>query len=951
MDKVYIKDSYGNNVLPVTHVDAVLDSSGNSVSSILGSFSDRLDLQDSEISLLNGSDVEVVANHTGVVNPDPTKIYREPEIVTSPAVPTYYKDWMWDSTESVWKEIAQYNFPGIDTTPTPGSQNLVESGGVFNSVIQSGIFDLSAHNSGASYASLSAALTALNNLSSDYKKGGMSIRYIESVSGEYVQYHYMSTSIASVDITNTSNWQGVDDEPTAGSRNLVESGGIVKYGNYATNLFNKDDTTIVHGKSLASDGRLSSTEGFMVSHFIPFDSDFLVVVIDNSDSSDSTGKMAYYDANYNLLSEYTQSSRITTRNWAEGIAYVRFTLPENAEIQISKGFIGLGADKFLSKVNVWGVKDILEYYYDAITANLIDLVVEPKPFIKGYTNASTLTYTTSTTYKSFWLPVVKGMTLKVKSTYNSTNILRFGIYSNFPNYYTPCLFESNYNLESGTSEKLIAINYTGIAILSFANEPQSVRVSFDSLIEKAVSPLKVEFDLMSNLLQYNIPITESLPGYYTIKGQTVGSEFNNRISGPSSGYKSYAVDCVGGERFIMNINVGSSTGRYAFTDENDIILVVDGGSSTMTDVVITAPANAKHLYYVTRNELISYKIKAGEYDLEKLENMASKGNVLGSFRANGELANGESLTLPVNYTRKNVSLFAEVYFDTFTSVEIGLGKNNYRGMWFIVTPNDVSAYWSESGAVLIGTYEHGLTLEDCFTLSFDRYINSGILKIYCKGDVFTQELTGLNFHGGGAGSITNNSESAINASVSVFVRDANEPVYIFGDSYLSFTDNARWPYYALQAGYTHWFSDSLPGASSSTMIAAFKNDITLGTPKIAVWCLGMNDGADPDVDTPNSNWLLYAETFVSVCEENKIIPVFGITPTIPTKLHHGKAKWIRESGYRYIDFAKAVNAQSDGTWYSGMLSSDGVHPTTLGAKALAHRAFIDLPEISVSLTI
>lgn len=52
------------------------------------------------------------------------------------------------------------------------------------------------------------------------------ITYVQSSDNKYVQYRYMSTSTAVADFTNEANWQGVDDEPTAGSDNLVKSGGV-----------------------------------------------------------------------------------------------------------------------------------------------------------------------------------------------------------------------------------------------------------------------------------------------------------------------------------------------------------------------------------------------------------------------------------------------------------------------------------------------------------------------------------------------------------------------------------------------------------------------------------------------------------------------------------------------------------------------------------------------------
>ena len=95
------------------------------------------------------------------------------------------------------------------------------------------IYDVSAHNDGAVFESLSALLGS-SNLSTliptSVRHGGMSIRFIQgseqSSDNKYIQYRYMSSDAATdATFTNLSNWQGVDDEPVAESKNLVTSGG------------------------------------------------------------------------------------------------------------------------------------------------------------------------------------------------------------------------------------------------------------------------------------------------------------------------------------------------------------------------------------------------------------------------------------------------------------------------------------------------------------------------------------------------------------------------------------------------------------------------------------------------------------------------------------------------------------------------------------------------------
>ena len=52
------------------------------------------------------------------------------------------------------------------------------------------------------------------------------ITKVQNIDNKYVQWRYMSSSTVVADFTNVANWQGVDDEPTADSNNLVKSGGV-----------------------------------------------------------------------------------------------------------------------------------------------------------------------------------------------------------------------------------------------------------------------------------------------------------------------------------------------------------------------------------------------------------------------------------------------------------------------------------------------------------------------------------------------------------------------------------------------------------------------------------------------------------------------------------------------------------------------------------------------------
>lgn len=91
------------------------------------------------------------------------------------------------------------------------------------------IYDISvAHavnNVPAQYKSLSAALgTNGANIPQDVRRGGMSIKFIQSSDNKYVQYRLMADAWS----IKVADWQGVDVTPTFLSRNIVESGGVWK---------------------------------------------------------------------------------------------------------------------------------------------------------------------------------------------------------------------------------------------------------------------------------------------------------------------------------------------------------------------------------------------------------------------------------------------------------------------------------------------------------------------------------------------------------------------------------------------------------------------------------------------------------------------------------------------------------------------------------------------------
>ena len=188
--------------------------------------------------------------------------------------------------------------------------------------------------------------------------------------------------------------------------------------------------------------------------------------------------------------------------------------------------------------------------------------------------------------------------------------------------------------------------------------------------------------------------------------------------------------------------------------------------------------------------------------------------------------------------------------------------------------------------------------------------------------------------------------SMTDCKLSFTCNDLEKQIWLFGDSYCSYSSN-RWYYYLQKYGYAqNILLNAFAGCGSGWALQSLRYLLNYGTPKYCVWSIGMNDGSD-SASAPSSAWATTRDSFIALCEENKITPVFCTVPTVPTVNNEKKNDWIRASGYRYIDFAKAVGANSSGVWFNGMLSSDNVHPTDKGARALFTRALLDYPELMV----
>lgn len=285
-------------------------------------------------------------------------------------------------------------------------------------------------------------------------------------------------------------------------------------------------------------------------------------------------------------------------------------------------------------------------------------------------------------------------------------------------------------------------------------------------------------------------------------------------------------------------------------------------------------------------------------------------------------------------------------FNSFASVTIGHGYNTYGGSWVTIDETNVTAYYfNGSQAIQMGQYAHNLTISDFI----DVVINVGnvhnlraSVTVMTKSGDFTQ--TNVPMAGCNGAIFSFGGQSMTNVKYSCSLNDMLSDVWLFGDSYISLGDTGRWTYQLMQYGYKDLLMCGFGGATSSDEILAFRELTEIAKPKYLVWALGMND-ADAN-GSVNTIWKSAYDEVKTWCEQNSVEFIPCTIPNTPRFRNIEKNNIVRTSELRYIDFAKAVNAEEDGaTWYPNMLSSDNVHPVELGAKVLANRFLVDVPEV------
>ena len=380
-----------------------------------------------------------------------------------------------------------------------------------------------------------------------------------------------------------------------------------------------------------------------------------------------------------------------------------------------------------------------------------------------------------------------------------------------------------------------------------------------------------------------------------------------------------------------------------------------------------------HITYATNSTPINLADGTVSLNMlnKNLQSMLNSSDARSNYNsASGTLASGKQLTLPANCakTYKRIDFSGKLTKQDGWALTIGHGKvSDYSGSSIRITDDGVQSFVYYGSELTQKQYDYPFVdfevgTDISVSVAKDDTGYNAMLIIQSGGATFKQNIRWIGDVGNIYASCTNSTMTGCVLTYTPFKSRAD--VWVFGDSYISLGDPKRWAYYMMADGYSDVYLCGYSGAKSAGLLSVLANEIKNNPPRYLVWAMGMNDkdnGTDSkDATSPNANWLSAVKQVVTMCKQRCVTPVLATIPTVKGassaeedsgvsgfRNHEKKNEWVKNSGYRYIDFAKAVNADdATGEWSEGCLSADGVHPTEEGAKALYAQVIEDFPELT-----
>lgn len=342
----------------------------------------------------------------------------------------------------------------------------------------------------------------------------------------------------------------------------------------------------------------------------------------------------------------------------------------------------------------------------------------------------------------------------------------------------------------------------------------------------------------------------------------------------------------------------------------------------------------------------------------------------GTITKRGNVANGDTWNILRNSVKHGQRLVFSGKISNFSSIIIGHGTMaNGESSWIEVDDTNLYVHFHNSGdseqSGYPKTYTHGLTIANNIQIEVvQKNAYTALVRLTSNGSVY-ETPTEITWFGSSGNIYMTSTSTLTDCTLGWTSSQIDAGLWLFGDSYFSLNDTSRWTTYLFQNEHTHFMLNAHPGENSAAALIDLQNLLTISTPKAIVWCMGMNDADSQSAVNPT--WKSVVDSIIDICKQNNIELILSTIPTVVggwnpdtqsnnLGIHKYKNAIVKESGYRYIDFASAVGAnETTGEWFNNgqendMLEGYGqqrgrIHPTVYGAKALYAQAVADCPEL------
>lgn len=292
-----------------------------------------------------------------------------------------------------------------------------------------------------------------------------------------------------------------------------------------------------------------------------------------------------------------------------------------------------------------------------------------------------------------------------------------------------------------------------------------------------------------------------------------------------------------------------------------------------------------------------------------------------------------------NYLKRRGTVTLDAKFGTVGDLKVGFGADNNTGTYVNISNSSISI--CKGNGTVDYTVSHGLTISTFIRVSFTMEWEKVTVSVATLSGAFHTTYTYPTMpESYGRGYVTTGSSTTLtDVQLEWYSQALTSPIWFIGDSMMSMYE-ARWPYQIHTLfGKSDFLVDALAGGTSEDLFPDLQILLGLGTPRYLVWGLGGNDSS--------WKWKNIAYQVEMLCRERGITLIYNHIPwrvDIEDGSKAAQNTYVKNSGYRYMDTYAAVSSNDSGAWYEGYCA-DGVHPTVLGAKAMAAKILTDIPEL------